>query len=420
MPTEIDPSQLDLSSGPSEVDPTSLDLTPPSKGYRGPLADKRLTEAGGLFSGRTLEDILRGGTLPTLLGTAGTTAGTALGGPIGGTLGEVGGSMLGEGLNQLFGLTEPSLKAILASGAAGPLTRTAMAGVRGVVGQAAKTFAGREGVSEAAGNVIKNATLPATSSQEFYNNVAKKVAGNSVPLKGIQNTIDELTTKEAQQAIDAGISKGLEPLKNLYTGTKGSAEALFEDFTRLGKLAKDAFAEGNKALGNAYNKVRDSIATTFTEAGIPELRLGSMTFRKEKAIEEIQQAVARAEPARRVKEIIQNDPLIANAFTPQELDKMIRSAKLTSGTVVSGSTGILGRSGTAALGYMLAGPAGAAIGAVAPGTARATFNTRLGQKVIENYLNKGLLVGGPSLPSLATGQTLEAILNSLQDSGNIK
>lgn len=69
-------------------------------------------------------DTARTGALPTAGGLAGAALGAPFG-PPGVIAGESIGSMAGEGVNQLFGITEPSLTQIGLAGAGGPLLRGA-------------------------------------------------------------------------------------------------------------------------------------------------------------------------------------------------------------------------------------------------------------------------------------------------------
>lgn len=139
-------------------------------------------------------DIAKPAVLPMAGGMAGRAAGTALAGPVGAVPGEAVGSMIGEGANQLTGITDPSIIQVIAAGASGPIMRGIGAGFQASKRVLARTLPGagaalrQEAIAMAQG--LTQGMRPSTPAEVLYDQVRQldPLMGTG-PLKAIANTL---------------------------------------------------------------------------------------------------------------------------------------------------------------------------------------------------------------------------------------
>jgi hypothetical protein len=188
---------------------------------------------------------------PMALPMAGAAAGSLLTGPFA-PLGAAGGSMVGEGLNQILGITEPSLQDLLI---AGTMPLAGRGAGRAIEGAAKRSQTGREGLHKLAAEkfeAIPTGFRPAQAADDLYALVEK--FNPPIDAGPLRSAAERLLKTETD------VSKGLknEPIRRVAQGLiamidQHSGQVPFQqlrgDLRRLGDRVGSAAREGGEAYG---------------------------------------------------------------------------------------------------------------------------------------------------------------------------
>lgn len=405
-------------------------------------------------------------TLKAIAPAVAPTVGAALGGmsPMPG--GAAMGAMAGEGLNQLTGVTEPSLTQIGLQGflpaAASAVTNTGrtllrMSGARGA--EALNTLAPQH-AAEMLGKM--QPYLPS----KFYFKMATQDKAE-IPLtktEGVlQGLIDDLKMASGGiQSHQAPVLKYLEGLQQKIIGrpTGIPASELQAELNGLGELVKSSRRQGGpgeKSYKQVYSKLMTDLDTAADTAnlGLPAaqaLKAARDTFRREATLDEIGTAVTNAvktkqgvptEPfnAAEVIRSLKKNEMFVKAFSIDERKEIYDTFKLLNripglspGAGQSFGSGQFwkkaGTIGTASaigggMGGVPGATAGAALGAIVPPIAETARNlsiamqTRVGRGLLKTLLTNSdhaLTPQGASiLAAFATAQMASPTANFLNE-----
>jgi len=286
---------------------------------------------------------------PTLGSMAGTAGGTMIGGPVGGVVGSGLGSGAGEAVNQMLGITDPSMTNI------GISTALPMAvGFGANALRAGKAMFGAKGAQtlnslapeEAAAAIAK--LQPEIPSKFLFESATE--GGASIPMKrtlsSIQNMMDDLggASKGVQQANRTALNylKGLqEKLTAMPNGL--SPKDLQRELAGAGSVMQSAKAKGGAGLGAIKNVFKsmsddlDEVANMADQVGTNPamlLKEARQVFKKEAAINELDDAISGAVKQLRgqgadgqfnanlVMNAMKKNDFIQQAFSPQEIKEM--------------------------------------------------------------------------------------------------
>lgn len=235
--------------------------------------------------------------LPTLGSYAGGAAGTAFPvlGPVTPLVGRGIGSGLGEGVNQLTGITEPSLGNLALATGLGPAleggANLARTGMRFLGGRGAETLNAL--APKEAQRVMKGYRSGENVTQLFKQATDE---GVSVPLAKTQTMLQQIEN-EVATATPAGQKAWKSILRetgvdDLATSPAGASPAKLQSvMADIGKLKSKAASEGGlKAdkLGKLFSSLSDDLEQ------VPALATARQVFKRERVLDEIDDQIAKA------------------------------------------------------------------------------------------------------------------------------
>lgn len=231
---------------------------------------------------------LREGALPAI-GMAG--------GARGGVPGIALGSMGGEALNQVLGITKPSAGQIAAQGEA------ALGG--SVLGAAGKAFirVGGPWMAEQLNKLAPEAAAtflgkfaPAVNPRGLFEAASKSSLQVPVPrlMEMINRELPTLTAKGAQPEGWAQAATELEKIRNLLTtnGWKMSSKDVLQQHQALGELMAGAKGNARKTYANLYHQLGEEVDTYISSKGIDtpaamQIKQAWMDYKRQATVNEI-------------------------------------------------------------------------------------------------------------------------------------
>lgn len=336
--------------------------------------------------------------LPTIGEAAGAAAGVALSpvlGPAAPYLGMAGGGITGEGLNQVFGITAPSREQLILAGLVPPAVT---AGVRGLQtasrffppSQAARTL--NEIAPKEAARVIQKYEPVGPSGPLFE--VAKQ-AGDTIPMTSTVQAIADLKSELSHLSSGAREQKrqadryltGLEK-KIADSGGALNPADMQAELRALGEIIGNMQKPGASSVGlgeakRLFSTMADDLDNA-ANAGAQTLKAARDTFRREKAVEDIQQSISDATRitrgqggdaqfnASRVIADLKKDRFFTKSFNADEQEEIFGLfKKLNKIPALPPPSGVQFGSGRLMQAGIRAG-AGAGLGQMAGGTTGAT------------------------------------------------
>jgi len=261
--------------------------------------------------------------------------------------GEVIGGMVGEGANQLAGITPPSLANIGWAGASGPIGRAAGAVIKGVGTGALKSFAGRDAVAEAANRVFEKVLGPASPSSVLFKKLHE--ASAIIPTGDIARTTSSILAAEGQQAklgVNQAIKDAVSAIDDLVKANpEGIASNVLQtEINRISGLASKALENRDTIdLGRKLFEVRGAMLDALEKSGMAG-RAAMAAFRREQGIKDLAYIVGRAHPVKGFNEALANNKLLAGTFpTEVERESIRQILGRVSTATWSGFSGVAGR-----------------------------------------------------------------------------
>lgn len=360
--------------------------------------------------------------LPTGLGMLGAYGGNAVGGPIVGGIGESVLSGVGEGINQMTGITPRSNTAIGLQMAAGPLGRVIGPAAKKGGEIAMKMFGTRELVAGAANGYLEKMLLRGPGSQALYSEAEKQAAGLITPSKSTAKVVTGIVDKElaamptevrqeilnavgplkeyfniagtpASQVPTGILSAAGKPIMRKIPGTAARiadvpATEMMDGVARLRISANKAFESGNTPLYRAINDVRSSIMDDLVDSGVPAVKKAAAAYRKEMAVEELSQIVRQPRPYKEWKDAIAESKFFSKSFDPGEKAQIDRILKKIAWVSPTGGGGHIGKTISTGLGYHLGKGLGGFFGFLAPEAVQALLGTPFGRNMAEKILGE--------------------------------
>lgn len=382
-----------------------------------------------------LKNIITPAILPTILEAGGTALGSAFG-PIGTITGMVGGGITGEGLNQLFGITKPDLNQILLAGAVPPAATAAVRAIQ----TGAKFFPPSKAARVLNEIAPQEAALrmdkfqPGQSSQRLFEQA--KQSGDLIPMTETLNTIGII--KADLQGLSSGavaqkreIANYLDGMRQKILDAGGDLDpaGLQPELRALGEMVGNMERSGAMGRGEAkrlFGSMIDDLDHA-ANVGSSTLKQARLTWKREKAIEDINDSITNATRinrgqglegqfnSNRVIADLKKDPFFTKSFAKDEQQEIfdifgmlnkIPPLPVPSGVPMgsgrfwhaAGRAGAGGGLGAAAAGQEGA-IAGAVAGAVIPPVAESVrlftlaMQTKIGRALTRELLtdSKGIL-----------------------------
>src|SRR3990167_7490255 len=270
----------------------------------------------------------------------------------------------GEAINQLYGITKPSLKSILAA-AATPIGGRALYGAgKGALTAISKQVAGKPVIAETVSEGFRKRLLPGISSEEIFNAVEPKLAsaGNITP-KVTQDTLEDIFLREGTRPrlpTKKAIVKSLDPIYKNIIGQGSSLKPtdLFNTSLRLRKEATAAFKDGNVELGRNLSEARSAILQDLANNGFPEAKQALGLYRKEVQVEKLASLLGKPEALTKFREQLRTDKLFNKTFSDIEKEEIERVMRRMGSLTPSGMGGVVGTGVTGYAGYKIGGRGG--------------------------------------------------------------
>lgn len=273
---------------------------------------------------------------PMIGGMTGEAIGRRVAGPLGAVGGEAIGSGLGEGFNQVAGITEPDAKQIAIQALSGPAVRGAAAGISKLAPQfhrvfpgaasamndvtvesvkATKPFHGLVGTPElppAVQDVAERLTGSRTpSTDDLYDKVVS-VFKPRIPTSNLAQTVAELTRKEVIETNlpNASAQRLLKKMSGAMEdwGSDMPFQVIRNDIKALRGMAKDlgkSGAAGASTLRGVVQQIEEALAKDLDAAaatapgkaadlGVQSLRATNQLYKYEKTMERMDDLVGKA------------------------------------------------------------------------------------------------------------------------------
>ena len=268
-----------------------------------------LAEQGQAQGGGFMSQFVKPAVAPTIGGIAGTALGTRFGGIPGGVVGGGIGSGLGEGVNQLLGVTEPSLMELGKATAIPMAIGGAFAGARALMpfatsGRAAQTL-NALAPEEAAAKV--GAMLPKVKAATLFKQATEQQV--TIPMNRTLHLLDDLLDDLTN--VSSGVQKAnsqvigyLKGLKNTLATTPGGLKplALQRELEGAGNVVKSVNVKGGTGSGaikQAFKAMVNDLddAAKMANPGQPAaqtLLAARDAFKRESVVKEIGEAITDA------------------------------------------------------------------------------------------------------------------------------
>lgn len=353
------------------------------------------------------------GILPTVGALGGGAAGglvtspSIMGVPAGILAGEMAGSALGEELNQLFGITEPSKGAVAMSGLAAPVGRGLVPATKGAAGWLVKHVAGRDIMAEAASRLLTKWMGPPEAAETLF--ARARQLNFFVPTIRTPQVVDDTLRKvvgKMPNEIKDKIIEAVAPLRRYFQAPPGTinsvhVEELINGEQELREIAGRAYKTGQNQLGNAINAVRSAMLDDLENSGAGVVKAASRAYRKEMAIAEVAEELGKPHPLIKISKFMKDNPLYRKAFSDPELAQIDRIAEKLAHVSASGGSGVIGQTVRAGTGYAAGGWPGIVIALGGPGAIRKLLSTQFGRNYTERILGASPQLSGESLMALA-------------------
>lgn len=369
-----------------------------------PVDQKRSFFQSVMFPGKTAvgKEIAKG-ILPTLGGIGGgalggvVTSPTIAGVPAGVLAGEMAGAGLGEKANQMIGLTEPSNTAIMTSAAAAPIGRAVMGAGRWGLTQVIKGFGGRELVSDAAEGLLRKWMSPKVPAKELYDQAEQQALNVYAPVFKTQQALNDIIAAEkgrAPTSVNKEILSTLDPLNKFFAPGQGAgsgtraipAADIIEEAQRLRSMASSAYDSGNTKLYQKINQVRAAMLDDLDASGVGVVKEANAAYRKEMALDELMRVVRKPKPFKEFKDLMDDNPLVAGAFSGGERDQITSLLKKIAWVAPTGGSGVIGKTITTGVGGYLGGGTGAVAGYLTPDLIKTVISTPFGRNFTRKLL----------------------------------
>ena len=278
-------------------------------------------------------DAVKQGALPTAGGAIGAKVGGAFS-PIGILPGEAIGSMAGEGLNQLLGVTEPSLTNLAIEGASGPLMRGTARALSPVWKGIAKKLPGAgAGLQEGAigmARELPGKLAPGIPSDAMFEQV--KRAGNPViRVKNFKSSISELLSNEDEvfKALRGELEPLLKGLTDELSGVAGVRIGTFKAaLERVGQRTGSVQGVQGNEIRGAYRKLTDALFKDLDEA----VKAGGQTGKAATALKAARDAYRKDKAVEKLGEVIEgavNKGGVADTFSPGKVMNQFKEVRRT-------------------------------------------------------------------------------------------
>lgn len=346
----------------------------------------------------------------SLLPMIGEAAGAAS--PIPG--GAMAGSGLGEAANQLLGITEPSKTQIGIATAAPGVGKLIGKGAEIGSNWLAKTFAGRDIMSEAAERLLKKWMGPKVSADELYAQ-ARQLTQQVQPSE-TANTVGKLVDAEVKRIpgkVNKAILEELKPIKEFFQqGAEIPAPEMMVESQRLRAMASQAYKDPSTVqLGIALDDIRGAMLSDLEKSGSSVVKEAAKAYRKESALDRLSELMGQNQPLQRIHNLMKKSSLFKGAFSPEEIDQIERIARKMGSVPASGGHGVMGKIMTGGAGFEMGGVPGMALGLIGPAAMRKLLESPFARNYTERILSGATTVTpeiAAALSTFATGLMAKA------------
>lgn len=364
----------------------------------------------------------------SLLPMIGEAAGAAS--PIPG--GAMAGSGLGEAANQLLGITEPSKVQLGLSTVAPGFGKLAGKGLNLGAEYLAKTFAGRDVMSEAAESLLKKWLSPKIAASGLYDIAQTQAAGVVTPSSQTGKAVDAILSKEIRAIptdIRNEIISAVKPLEDFFYSPAKPAQTIATGLvnqsgkpimktiagtSRMGPMAVDAnemmsavhrlrvtasraLESDNVDLYRSLNQIRSSMLNDLENSGVDAIKQASKAYRKEMALEDLGKLMGKPHPLQKFHDFMKDNSLFKGAFSSSEIAQIERIAKKMGEIPASGGHGVMGKILTGGAGFEIGGWPGMIMGLAGPAAIRKILESPFGR----NYAER-IMAGSPTMtPEIA-------------------
>ena len=363
--------------------------------------------------------------LPLAGGMAGFAVGAASPLPGGAIMGEMAGSMGGEYLNQLIGITEQDKTQLVLAGGAPMVGRAISSIARGGMGSFLKSFGGRQNVADAAGEIMRKRLAPPTPAEDLYDIAGTVNAYIPTPKTG--QKIAEIL--KGEKDINTEVSKQIKAAVGQQAATfpDGAITQIIpgQDIAKVIKdlrlEATNAYKTQNTRLGHAINDMRGALIEDTVDAGVPEFAAAGNAARREISIDKLAGILHKANPVSEFEKAMtnKNDRLFKGTFSAAEIADIKNVLNKMSTVPPSGGSGVVGRSVLGTVGSMLfSDPTlkaiGATTGAFLPDIAAKLLSTGWGRRALEKNLM------GQPLDNATMAKIATIVRGDYADTGSVK